>query len=71
MPEAMAITFFRAPATSQPITSGLVYTRNRSLAKMSWSASAITGSSMAITDAAAPPARISLARLGPVSTPQG
>ena len=28
MPDAMAITFLSAPATSQPITSGFVYTRN-------------------------------------------
>ena len=71
MPEAMAITFLSAPATSQPITSGFVYTRNRSLAKTSCSASAMIGSSMAMTDAAASPARISLARFGPVSTPHG
>ena len=71
MPDAMAITFLSAPATSQPMTSGFVYTRNTSLAKTSCSASAITGSSMAITDAAASPARISLARFGPVSTPHG
>ncbi len=71
MPEAMAMTFFRAPATSQPITSGFVYTRKRSLARTSWIASATTVSSMAMTEAAAPPARISLARLGPVSTPHG
>ena len=28
MPDAMAITFLSAPATSQPMTSGFVYTRN-------------------------------------------
>ena len=71
MPDAIAITFLSAPATSQPITSGFVYTRNPSPANTSCSASAITGSSMAITDAAASPARISLARFGPVSTPHG
>ena len=51
MPDAMAITFLSAPATSQPMTSGFVYTRNASPANTSCSASAITGSSMAITDA--------------------
>ena len=33
MPEAMAMTFFSAPAISQPTTSGFVYTRNSSVAK--------------------------------------
>ena len=33
MPEAMAMTFLSAPATSQPTTSGLVYTRNRRVQK--------------------------------------
>ncbi len=38
MPEAMAITFLSAPATSQPITSGLVYTRKqRRWRRASWS----------------------------------
>src|SRR3712207_7885847 len=36
IPEAMAMTFFSAPATSHPTTSGLVYTRNASVLNTRW-----------------------------------
>ena len=71
MPEAMAITFFSAPATSQPTTSGFVYTRNSSPAKIFCSSWAMWSSLKATTVAAALPDRISCARFGPVSTPTG
>ena len=71
MPEAMAITFFSAPAISQPTTSGFVYTRNSSPAKTFCSSWAMWSSLKATTVAAAWPARISCARFGPVSTPTG
>ncbi len=71
MPEAMAITFLSTPPISQPAMSSFVYTRNSSAWKMSWTARAMFWSSMATTLAAAWPARISLARLGPVRMPTG
>ena len=71
MPEAMAITFLSTPPSSHPMTSWWVYTRKRSPANRGWSAPATCWSSMAITLAAASPARISFARFGPVSTATG
>ena len=69
MPAAIAITFFSAPAISQPTTSGFVYTRKVTVMNRSWSAAAVTGSIIATTDAAGWPAATSRARFGPVSTP--
>ena len=50
-PAAIAITFLSAPATSQPATSGFVYTRNRFWWKIACRWSATTGSGVAMTDA--------------------
>ena len=53
MPAAMATTFFSAPPNSQPVTSGLVYTRNRRLEKTRCSDMATCASGIAMTAAAA------------------
>ncbi len=70
IPAAMATTFLRAPASSHPTTSSLRYTRNDP-SRGVLEGSATAWSSMAITLAAAWPARISLARLGPVRAAHG
>ncbi|CAB4809688.1 unannotated protein [freshwater metagenome] len=59
IPDAIAITFFTTPATSQPTMSGLVYTRSRIVAKIRWSSRPITSSPTPTTLAAGCPARIS------------
>src|SRR4051794_26751604 len=49
IPAAMATTFLSAPPSSQPTTSGLVYTRNASVLKSCWSRLARSGSVAATT----------------------
>ena len=44
MPDAIAITFLTTPATSQPTTSGLVYTRSVGCVRMRCSSEAIVAS---------------------------
>ena len=53
MPAAIAITFFSAPPSSQPMTSRLVYTRKSPEWKTAWSWRATSSSSKAMTLAAA------------------
>ena len=65
MPAAIAITFFSAPAISQPTTSGFVYTRKLSVMKSCWSCAVVSASRHAITDAAGCPSATSRARFGP------
>ncbi len=64
----MATTFFSAPPSSHPTTSGLVYTRNVAVLNSRCSLSATFGSVAAITLAVGCPATISPTRFGPVST---
>ena len=71
MPQAMAITFLRAPPSSQPTTSWLVYTRNVPVVNRLCSSSARSTSVVATTLAVGWPATISSTRFGPVSTAQG
>ncbi len=71
IPAAIAITFFTTPATSQPTTSGLVYTRRLGWVRIRCSSEAIDSSGIATTVAAGWPAMISRARFGPVITPTG
>ena len=67
VPAASATTFFSAPASSTPIRSGFVYTRNRSDDRTDASSAASSPSSDATTDPAGLPAAISRARFGPDS----
>ena len=71
IPTAIAMIFLSTPPNSQPMTSLLVYTRNRPLLKIDCNSRTMMSSSIAMTLAAACPAMISRARLGPLSTPTG
>jgi len=68
IPTASAITFFTAPPSSQPITSGLVYGRKYGVWQACWSHLAVVSSVLATTVAAYCRSAISRARLGPVIT---
>ena len=68
MPQASAMTFFTAPPSSQPTTSGFVYGRKYGVWQAACSASARSASVQAMTVAAGCSSAISRARFGPDST---
>ncbi len=65
MPTAIAMTFFTAPPSSHPITSGLVYGRKYGAWQAACSIRAASSSGHATTEAACWRAAISRDRLGP------
>ncbi len=68
IPTASAMTFFVAPPSSQPTTSGLVYGRKNGLWQRACRDSATDSSVHAITEAAGWRLAISCDRLGPDKT---
>jgi hypothetical protein len=68
IPAEMAMTFFIAPHSSHPTTSGFVYTRKNGAMNRDWRLSAVASSTHATTEADGIRRTTSRARLGPDTT---